>query len=113
MNQQTQELFKNAPYSSELNYCMEVSSNFWEGATPSEAIREVKQILSTYYEEGHVNYEGLCPSDLDVTGVPSSYIKEVKETQKGRRKEVRELVRVIKHMKAQLRRCVARGEVSK
>jgi len=100
MNQQTQELFKNAPYSSELNHSMGDSSGFWNEATPREAIEEVKYILSTYYEEGHVNYEGLYPSDLDVIGVPSSYIKEAKETQKGRRKEVRELKQVIKHIES-------------
>ena len=42
MNQQTQELFKNAPYSSELNYSMGDNSGFWNEAIPQEAIEEVK-----------------------------------------------------------------------
>ena len=102
-NKQTRRLFKDSPYSSELNYHMENSIRFWEEATPEEAIVEVNEILSTYYEEGHVNYEGLYPDDLDVIGVPSSYIKEAKETQKERRKEVRELKKVIKHLESQFK----------
>jgi len=99
MRADTAILFKDAPFSAELDFHMG-NDSWWEKATPEEAIEEVKEILSTYYEKGHSNYEGLHEYDelKDYPGIPSSYIKEAKRTQKGRKEEVKELKQVIEYL---------------
>jgi hypothetical protein len=88
-------ILNGAPNSCELDYHISNDFNFWSKASDTEMVEEVKYIISTYYESGHNNYEGLYP---DTDGVPLKYRNEAKKIQTERRKELKELKAVLRYV---------------
>ena len=105
-NKMKTNILNGAPNSCELDYHISNDFNFWSKASDTEMVEEVKYIISTYYESGHNNYEGLNP---DTDGVPLKYRNEAKKIQTERRKELRELKAVLKYAEKKINNQTKRG----
>jgi hypothetical protein len=94
-NVNLQTFFDGAPSADEIDYHISNDPVFWNTATPSEAIDEIKYIRDTYYEAGHNNYDMLHP-DLD-----DPNMAELKSTARQEIKEIKALIRYLENKLAE------------
>jgi hypothetical protein len=87
-------ILNGCPVSSELEYHMHDNYEMWKNLSDKEVVSEVRQIISAYYDPGHVMGEGLNPN---INGAPLEYRKEAKKVQAERRRELQELKEVLKY----------------
>ena len=87
-------ILNGCPVSSELEYHMHDNYEMWKNLSDKEVVNEVRQIISAYYDPGHVLGEGLNP---DIEGAPLEYRKEAKKVQAERRRELQELKEVLRY----------------
>ena len=105
-NVNLQTFFDGAPSADEIDYHISNNPVFWNTATPSEALEEIKYIKDTYYEKGHNNYDMLNP-DINIiynlsNKIPKKLITELKSVQAQARQSVKDIRALIRYLENKL-----------